>query len=450
MWADAALVMDGSYLYAVAVIVSCVVFMFLEHLAFQDALYFTLISTSTVGFGDYVPHTPEGKIFLCILLPVAIPVCCRNMYPLGTAAFSTARSLVGTLQSAEERRPSSVRTPLDEDSIGRKTYATCALALALVVAPGAYLCHRFLAMDYVDATYFMTTSVLTVGYGDIVPTTLKSQMLTAFYLMIGCGTALVAAEAIYLHEKAKVVRTTDLRKFIDQVVLQETCWDSSWAAAAQSRGGGGGGGSGGAGGGAGGGSSRSRRPADGTHVLALTADGGGGLSEAEFVLAALTAHEVVDVATLVALRKQFAALMLAAKAAAPAESAESARATDGGDAGADEGGEWRLDARSVFRIFVGDGRVRHRTADVARGSTIEEGWFGGLPYFLAAQPVALVDLRAPDGGYAEWMEHFWSKKVGEYRDKVVAEVYGGDEGLLPGGAGAAAAAAAAPGPAVML
>ena len=329
MWADAALVMDGSYLYAVAVIVSCVAFMFLEHLAFQDALYFTLISTSTVGFGDYVPHTPEGKIFLCILLPVAIPVCCRNMYPLGTAAFSTARSLVGTLQSAEERRPSSVRTPLDEDSIGRKTYATCALALALVVAPGAYLCHRFLAMDYVDATYFMTTSVLTVGYGDIVPTTLKSQMLTAFYLMIGCGTALVAAEAIYLHEKAKVVRTTDLRKFIDQVVLQETCWDSSWAgrrsraaaaAAARRR----------RGRRRGRRQGRSRRSAA-RHVprgrpTAAAASPGGFVRRLDGPRGCRRRH-------LVALRKQFAALMLAAKAAAPAESAESAesaRATDGG------------------------------------------------------------------------------------------------------------------------
>lgn len=38
-------------------------FMTLENLSFSDALYLTVVTISTVGYGDIVPHTPAGRIF---------------------------------------------------------------------------------------------------------------------------------------------------------------------------------------------------------------------------------------------------------------------------------------------------------------------------------------------------------------------------------------------------
>jgi voltage-gated potassium channel len=34
-----------------------------EHLSWVDAYYFSVITLTTVGYGDIVPHTPAGKIF---------------------------------------------------------------------------------------------------------------------------------------------------------------------------------------------------------------------------------------------------------------------------------------------------------------------------------------------------------------------------------------------------
>jgi hypothetical protein len=45
-------------------------FMFLEQLSLLDAIYFTIVTMGTVGYGDIAPHTPAGKL-LDIFLVVA-------------------------------------------------------------------------------------------------------------------------------------------------------------------------------------------------------------------------------------------------------------------------------------------------------------------------------------------------------------------------------------------
>ncbi len=36
---------------------------FLEGWSYVDALYFSIITLTTVGYGDFSPHTTEGKLF---------------------------------------------------------------------------------------------------------------------------------------------------------------------------------------------------------------------------------------------------------------------------------------------------------------------------------------------------------------------------------------------------
>lgn len=43
-----------------------------EHMPVIDALYFCVITLATVGYGDYVPTTPGGKIFTIFYILIGI------------------------------------------------------------------------------------------------------------------------------------------------------------------------------------------------------------------------------------------------------------------------------------------------------------------------------------------------------------------------------------------
>ncbi len=47
-------------------------YMFLEDYEFTDALYLTIITVATVGYGDMVPHHPGGKLLTVVLVLVGV------------------------------------------------------------------------------------------------------------------------------------------------------------------------------------------------------------------------------------------------------------------------------------------------------------------------------------------------------------------------------------------
>jgi voltage-gated potassium channel len=54
------------------IIIGTVGFMIIEDLSFLDALYFTIVTISTVGYGDVAPTATGGKIFSIIIIIIGI------------------------------------------------------------------------------------------------------------------------------------------------------------------------------------------------------------------------------------------------------------------------------------------------------------------------------------------------------------------------------------------
>ncbi len=54
--------------------VGTVAMMYLENFSFIDSLYFSVVSLTTVGYGDYSPETTGGKIFVMVYLLVGIGI----------------------------------------------------------------------------------------------------------------------------------------------------------------------------------------------------------------------------------------------------------------------------------------------------------------------------------------------------------------------------------------
>jgi len=76
----------------VALMVWCAVFVhFEEGWSWVDAAYFTIVSTTTVGYGDLVPRNPATKIFLTFYLPVGIGVGFTVLASIGAKILEAQR-----------------------------------------------------------------------------------------------------------------------------------------------------------------------------------------------------------------------------------------------------------------------------------------------------------------------------------------------------------------------
>jgi voltage-gated potassium channel Kch len=55
-------------------LVGAVFYSHFEHWSFFNALYFSVITLTTVGYGDFTPHTAEGKAFTMIYIIVGVGI----------------------------------------------------------------------------------------------------------------------------------------------------------------------------------------------------------------------------------------------------------------------------------------------------------------------------------------------------------------------------------------
>jgi len=64
--------------------------------------------------------------------------------------------------------------------------------LVVLIAIGTIFYHSVENWSWTNSFYFSVSTITTVGYGDLYPTSDASKIFTSFYILIGVGTGLVA------------------------------------------------------------------------------------------------------------------------------------------------------------------------------------------------------------------------------------------------------------------
>jgi len=75
-------------------------------------------------------------------------------------------------------------------------YERVAIAATSFVLLGATFYHFVEKLSWVDALYFTTVTLATVGYGDIAPKTTAGKLFTVFYVLIGISIFVVLARIV--------------------------------------------------------------------------------------------------------------------------------------------------------------------------------------------------------------------------------------------------------------
>jgi hypothetical protein len=90
---------------------------FVEGLRFVDALYFSVVTLTTVGYGDFAPQTDAGKLFTAVYVLVGIGILLAFVTTIATKMAQTSPLALphrpvrsaGALADAPDGRPDLAR-----------------------------------------------------------------------------------------------------------------------------------------------------------------------------------------------------------------------------------------------------------------------------------------------------------------------------------------------------
>jgi len=185
-----------------------------------DALYFCVVTMTTVGYGDLVPASDAAKLLACAFAFAGVAL-------VGTFLSKAADYLVEKqeallfralhLRRAGDRR---ALRDMEANKVRYKLYTSAALLAAALVSGTAFLV-EVEGMRPVDAFYCVCATVTTLGYGDRSFSSVPGRVFAAAWITV--STVVVALFFLYAAELGAERRQRALAQWV--LRRRTTCTD---------------------------------------------------------------------------------------------------------------------------------------------------------------------------------------------------------------------------------
>jgi hypothetical protein len=185
---------------------------------FGSAFYITTLVT-TIGYGNLHPLTPGGQLFTVLFGLVGIPAMAYVLSHIG-------RCVVDVWMPA---------CPVSLDTKSKRILVLSGLLVSLILVGGAVFAHLE-GWSYLQSCYFTACTLMTIGFGDLLPTRAVSRLVAVVFILFGLG---VAASLIALMQIHVEIRGEHFAKQLDSwydAIAGECCTGGVAAEAASERG----------------------------------------------------------------------------------------------------------------------------------------------------------------------------------------------------------------------
>ncbi|KAB5568426.1 hypothetical protein DKX38_002219 [Salix brachista] len=180
-----------------------------------DALYFTVVSMCTIGYGDIVPDTAFTKLFTCAFVLVGFGFI--DILLNGLVTYICDRQEAVLLSTMDESKSiTMVQAYMIDKAKGRMRIrikvGLASVVVIVCIAVGTISAHYLEKLDWVDSFYLSVTSVTTVGYGDYAFSTIPGRCFAIIWLLV--STLAVARAFLYLTELRIDKRNRRIAKWV--------------------------------------------------------------------------------------------------------------------------------------------------------------------------------------------------------------------------------------------
>ncbi|KAI3456578.1 hypothetical protein Pfo_013241 [Paulownia fortunei] len=150
-----------------------------------DAIYFCIVTMTTVGYGDLVPDSTMAKLLACIFVFIGMALIGLL---LSKAADNIVEKqeifLVKAIHMREKCSPAEILKEVETNRVKYKFF-TVLLLLVMLITAGTIFLYQKERLDLFDAFYCVCATITTLGYGDKSFSTSEGRTFASFWILIG-------------------------------------------------------------------------------------------------------------------------------------------------------------------------------------------------------------------------------------------------------------------------
>ncbi|CAK9156814.1 unnamed protein product [Ilex paraguariensis] len=177
-----------------------------------DAIYFCVVTMTTVGYGDLVPDSIMAKLLACMFVFTGMALV---GFVLSKAADYIVEKeellLVKAIHLREKFGPAEILKEVETNGVRYKLLTTLILLFVLVIV-GTLFLHQIEGLNLFDAFYCVCSTITTLGYGDKSFSTKGGRIFAVFWILV--STICLAQFFLYLAELFTERRQTALIRWV--------------------------------------------------------------------------------------------------------------------------------------------------------------------------------------------------------------------------------------------
>ncbi|KAF8694085.1 hypothetical protein HU200_038545 [Digitaria exilis] len=176
-----------------------------------DALYFCVVTMTTVGYGDLVPSSDAAKLLACGFAFAGVGLVGAFLSKAANYLVEKQEALVFRTIHLHHADDCKSLRDMEANKVLYKLYTSAAL-LAMILASGMAFLVKVEGMRPVDAFYCVCATVTTLGYGDRSFTSAAGRAFAAAWITV--STLVVALFFLYAAELGAERRQKELAQWV--------------------------------------------------------------------------------------------------------------------------------------------------------------------------------------------------------------------------------------------
>ncbi|XP_068310646.1 two-pore potassium channel 1-like isoform X2 [Pyrus communis] len=189
-----------------------------------DAVYFCVVTMTTVGYGDLVPNTVSSKLLACAFVFSGMALVGMTLSKAADYLIEKQELLlVKALHMNQKAGPIEILKDIETNNLRYKCIVVFILLLLLILGGTAFLA-TVEKLSLVDAFYCVCCTITTLGYGDKSFSTQAGRVFAVFWILTdleaadldGDGVVGAAEFVIYKLKEMGKISQEDVRLVMEE------------------------------------------------------------------------------------------------------------------------------------------------------------------------------------------------------------------------------------------